>query len=201
MNHYYSRDPTSSGKKTTIKTSAFGIPLIFKSQSGIFNWKKVDTGSEVLLHATEIPSQPKLQILDLGCGYGYLGIALAKRYPEIKVVLADINTIAVRMTRINCEINNVKSNTEVYQSDLFESLPHQLYDVILSNPPIMAGKKTLRELINQSKTNLKANGSLQLVVPKKKGLTSIKDMITKTFGSYKVLEKQSGYWILKAINY
>ncbi|MBD3192254.1 MAG: methyltransferase [Candidatus Heimdallarchaeota archaeon] len=196
--HYFSEHPSSSGKKTIIQTVQFNQSLSFKSQSGIFNWQKVDTGSELLLEKSRLPNNSGAEILDLGCGYGLLGIAIAKACPTVKVTLTDINRLAVRLAKENCKRNRVEKNTAVKKGHLYEPVKKQLFDLIITNPPISAGKKVLRELTAKAPPHLKPEGSLQLVVPKKKGLGSMKKMLKEAFGTWEVLGKGSGFWVLKA---
>lgn len=196
--HYYSQKPSTSGKKTTISTKQFNHHFTFKSQSGVFSWQKIDAGSELLLNNLDLPGDKKINVLDIGCGYGFLGIVLAKIYPEMQITLTDINILAVKLTRHNCKLNNVEENTTVVQGDLFEPVENTLFDLIITNPPLMAGKKVLKALVKNSKKHLKKNGHLQLVVPKKKGLKSMQNSLVKTFRAYTVLAKGGGYWVLKA---
>jgi 16S rRNA G1207 methylase RsmC len=195
--HYYSEHPPTSGKKTLISTIQFGHHLTFQSQSGIFSWDKIDLGSQLLLDNIALPAISDIRILDLGCGFGFLGISLAKNYPAITVFLSDINKLAVRLAQINCKRNNVLVNTKVFAGHLYEPFEQEFFDLIITNPPLMAGKKILRAIVNNSEKYLQKKGSLQLVVPKKKGLVSMKKMLQNTFGDYKVLAKGSGYWVLK----
>jgi len=196
MSHYFSQKPSSSGKTTLIQTFQLGHHLKFQSQSGIFGWRKIDKGSELLLGAVEIPPTKSIKLLDLGCGYGFLGISLAKAFPEISVFLTDINELAVKLTRENCKLNNVQRNTRVRQGHLYEPIKQEKFDIIITNPPLMAGKKILKELIEESVKYLTANGSFLLVVPKKKGLISMQNMITETYSSYDVKSRGSGFWVL-----
>ncbi len=196
--HYFSEKPSTTGKTTTIQTHQLGNRLSFKSQSGIFGWMKVDTGSELLLNNLTIPKEADQTILDLGCGYGFLGIALAKAYPKNNFVLTDINELAARLARENCKTNKVLQNTQVFQGNLYEPIKNDLYDTIITNPPLMAGKKILKEIIDNSIKHLKKQGSIQLVVPKKKGLVSMQKMLEGVYGTYQVLAKGSGFWVLKS---
>ena len=198
MTHYFSENPSSTGKTTMIQTHQLGNRLSFKSQSGIFGWNKVDVGSELLVNNVSLPKEKDLQILDLGCGYGFLGIALAKKYPKNNFFLTDINELAVRLARENCKLNEVQTNTKIFQGNLYDPFTNIQFDVIITNPPLMAGKKILQEIIAKSIAYLKDKGSIQLVVPKKKGLGSLQKMLENTYGSYQVVAKGSGFWILKA---
>ncbi|NHJ49917.1 MAG: class I SAM-dependent methyltransferase [Asgard group archaeon] len=194
--HYYSQKPATSGKKTVIRTTQFGNHLVFNSQSGIFSWQEVDKGSEILLQNVQLPSQGL--ILDFGCGYGLIGITLAKANPHLQFILTDINELAARLTKKNCIQNKVKDNTRVFQGNLFEPIPEKSFDLIITNPPLMAGKVILKKIIEQSKDHLTENGSIQLVVPKKKGLISMQKMLEEVFSSYELVIKKSGFWVLKA---
>jgi 16S rRNA (guanine1207-N2)-methyltransferase len=109
--HYYSEQPSTTGKQVLIITEQFGQTFEFKSQSGIFNWKKVDKGSELLLHNIIFPTQSEASILDLGCGYGFLGIVIAKIRRDSRVILTDINQLAYQLTKENCHLNEVQNNT------------------------------------------------------------------------------------------
>jgi len=193
--HYYSEKPVSSGKTTIIQTYQLGYRLSFKSQSGIFGWRKVDKGSELLLNNAEIPE--KGLVLDLGCGYGFIGIALAKAYPDVRFILTDINELAVKHAKENCKSNNVSKNTEVKQGHLYDPVSNLLFDSIIANPPLMAGKKIITELVLDSHEHLKEEGTLQVVVPKKKGLKSMQNLLTEVYGSFKILAKGSGFWVLQ----
>ncbi len=193
--HYYSEKPISSGKTTIIQTYQLGNQLTFKSQSGVFGWRKVDKGSELLLNNAVIPENGL--ILDLGCGYGFIGIALAKAYPKSRVILTDINELAVKLSKENCKTNNVTDNTEVRQGHLYEPVSELTFNSIIVNPPLMAGKKIISELITDSKERLLEKGTFQVVVPKKKGLKSIQNLLTEVYESFTILAKGSGFWVLQ----
>jgi 16S rRNA (guanine1207-N2)-methyltransferase len=198
--HYYSEKPTSSGKRTIIKTRLFDNLLTFKSQSGVFSWSEIDKGSEILLNNLEIPSKTKKRILDFGCGYGFIGISLAKAFPIHELIMLDINELAIKLAKENCKINDVEKNTQVVKSNLYESVKNETFDIIITNPPLMAGKKILSAIISQSINYLTATGNIQLVVPKKKGLQSIQKMLQETFAAVNILGKKSGFWVLQGKN-
>ena len=91
----------------------------------------------------------------------------------------------------------MSKNTEVKQGHLYEPVSDLLFDSIIANPPLMAGKKIITELVSVSKERLKESGTLQVVVPKKKGLKSMQNLLNEIYGSYKVLAKGSGFWVLQ----
>jgi len=194
--HYFSKTPSSSGKTIILHTVQLGHHLTFRSQSGVFGWKKIDRGSELLLNNVLLPEQGP--ILDLGCGYGFLGIALAKAHPDLSFVLTDINELAVKLAKTNCRLNAVEKNTTVLQGSLYAPVEGQMFTAIVTNPPLMAGKSVLQSFIAGAKNHLLPGATLQLVVPKKKGLLSIQKMLAGVFGSWDLLAKGSGFWVLKA---
>jgi 16S rRNA (guanine1207-N2)-methyltransferase len=198
--HYYSEKPSSSGKRTVIKTRQLGNLLTFKSQSGVFSWSAIDKGSEILLNHILIPNKKPRRILDLGCGYGFLGVSVAKAFPLHKITLVDINELAIKLTKENCKINNVTKNTRVKKSYLYQCFKNEKFDLIVTNPPLMAGKKVLASLINESANYLTKTGSIQLVVPKKKGLLSLQKMLEEAYEDVSVIGRKSGYWVLMGKN-
>ncbi len=198
--HYYSEKPSSSGKRTIIKTRQLGNLLTFKSQSGVFSWSEIDKGSEILLNHLLVPNKKPRRILDLGCGYGFLGVSLAKAYSMYKITLVDINELAIKLTKENCRTNNVEQNTQVKKSFLYDRFKEEKFDLIVTNPPLMAGKKVLASLIGESVNFLTQTGSIQLVVPKKKGLLSLQKMLEETYEDVSVLGRKSGYWVLMGKN-
>ncbi len=113
--HYYSRKPEGEERLSTWETELGGFPFVFTTSTGVFSKNDVDFGSRLLL---ETIKKPDIQapILDLGCGYGPIGLFLAKKYPDTLIKMVDINERAIKMTKLNAERNKV-SNVDVDQSD------------------------------------------------------------------------------------
>lgn len=194
--HYYS--PKQTGRKKSYKFSAriHGITADFKTASGIFSPRRIDLGSMTLIKNMEL--MRKSRILDLGCGYGAIGIYAAKMCPTSKIVMIDINRRAVECAKSNIELNNVK-NASAKQSYGFSSLKNQTFDVILFNPPQTAGLGVCFELLEESYEHLNKNGNLQIVVRRRKGGERFEEKLEELFGNVEVLGKKAGYWVYKSI--
>ena len=193
MEHYFTHDPQSPHDIKTITYKFRDVSLELYTDSGVFSKDKVDYGSDVM-----IKSLPGLSgsILDLGCGYGVIGLSIAKANPAAHVTMVDINQRAVDLTAMNIERNGIK-NAEAFVSDGFQNV-NGLYNAIISNPPIRAGKSVIYPLFEESIKYLNPNGSLYLVIQKKQGAKSAVEKLISVFGNCEVINKQGGYWILKS---
>lgn len=193
MEHYYTKNPTSKHDEKPFTYDIHDVCLELITDSGVFSKGKIDYGSDVM-----IKSLPKLSghILDLGCGYGVIGISLAKLNPHSQVDLVDINERAVELTKRNIALNNIK-NALVYQSDGFTNVKSK-YNYIISNPPIRAGKKVIYTLFEQSFEFLLPGGSIYLVIQKKQGAPSAENKLNSIFGNCQIVNRKGGYWILKS---
>lgn len=188
--HYFTRTPTSKLKEREIIAEARGVKVELITGSGTFSPKKIDTGTKLLIEKAIIKKNQK--ILDLGCGYGMVGILLGKAEPTLKILMTDINERAVMLAEKNAEKNNVKA--EAKQSDIFENISEK-FDVILLNPPQTAGKDICFKMIEGSKKYLNEEGSLQIVARHQKGGKTLQAKMEETFGNVEVIGKGSGYRI------
>lgn len=191
MEHYYTPKPETPHDVEQIEYSLRGAALRFYTDAGVFSRDKVDFGSHCLLKTL-----PPLSgsILDLGCGYGAIGIALAVLNPKSSVWMADINERAVKLARRNIQLNHVK-NAKTAVSDGFSSIQGP-FEAIVCNPPIRAGKAVIYPWFEQSIHYLAPGGALYLVIQKKQGAPSAVKKLESVFGRCDVLEKEGGYWIL-----
>jgi 16S rRNA G1207 methylase RsmC len=197
MEHYFSEHPKSSFTKEKFYVEILGEKISINSGSGLFSLKEIDFGTELLIKNAKFPnnSDENAEVLDLGCGYGIIGIALKKHYPNINMTMADINDRAVQVSKQNCDENDVIC--VVLKSDIFSApeLHHKKFDVILTNPPFSAGKKVCIDMIKQSSEHLNQNGTLQLVAPHNKGGESLKKIMLSIFNNVGELAKKRGYRI------
>jgi 16S rRNA (guanine1207-N2)-methyltransferase len=175
-----------------------GNQYLFTSDVGVFSKNEVDFGTRVLLEQFEEP-QISGDILDLGCGYGPIGIALADSYRDRNIVMADVNERAIMLAKKNAQNNDVV-NVEVIQSDRFSNLEDRSFAAIVTNPPIRAGKKIVHKMFEESKRALHQQGELWVVIQKKQGAPSAKDKLVSLFGSVEVVFRSKGYFVLKALN-
>jgi len=164
------------------------------SASGVFSLKRLDKGTETLLTYCALPE--KGAVLDLGCGYGVVGLILQKLHPELTFTCSDVNERALKLTRMNKK--QVGVNVYVKKSNLFEKLT--TFDCILTNPPYVAGRKVLFSLIEQAKEHLNPNGTLQLVARHQKGGKMLEKKMLAVFGNVDVLGKKAGFRVYKSIN-
>ena len=193
MEHYYSEQPGSRIRIREIEAFLRGNKLRFLTSSGVFSKQRIDPGTELLIEKAII--NPDWTILDLGCGYGALGISLKKAYPSLRVVMTDINKRAVMLARRNAELNNVK--VEIFQGDMFNSLPFEkpFFDSILLNPPMSAGRRICVGMIQQSFEWLKHDGLFQLVARHRKGGRTLMEYMYELFGNVDTLARKKGFHV------
>lgn len=172
----------------------------FKSCNNVFSKKEVDYGSNLLIK-TIINNYNDLgtKVLDMGCGYGAIGISLADQYKNTHFVLTDITKTATRLAKDNLHHNNI-TNAEVINGNLYENVSGS-FDFIITNPPISAGKKVLFEIVDKAYEHLEKEGQLILVVKKKHGQESMKKHMEAVFGNTEVLKRDKGYYIIASTKY
>ena len=196
--HYFSKKPSCVFRRESFIVRVNDIEIPLQSGSGIFSMKELDFGTKLLIEHAQIP-KVSASILDLGCGYGIVGIALKKKFSEINVTMCDVNERAVKIAKENCSNNHVEA--ELYISDLYShpQLHHKTFDVILTNPPFSAGKKLCIEFIKQSYSHVNKGGFFELVAPHNKGGESLKRVMLETFGNAGELAKKSGFRVYMSV--
>jgi 16S rRNA (guanine1207-N2)-methyltransferase len=194
--HYYTNKPSVESNPIEWSFSLRGKSFNFTSDSGVFSKKEVDFGSRLLIENFVAPDLHG-DFLDLGCGYGPIGISLAYRYSEHHVVMVDVNERALELARKNARRNNV-SNVTVQRSNLFDGLKNLGFSCILSNPPIRAGKKVVHQLLEQAYDYLIEGGELWIVIQKKQGAPSAIEKLETIFGEVEVVVKKKGYYIIRS---
>jgi len=198
--HYFTEHPKSKLNFGVVRAYFRSRLFEFVTASGVFSKTRIDPGTRLLIE--EMLLTEKGRILDLGCGYGPVGIAAATFNPNLQVVMADVNERAVWLARKNAK-RNFLENVEVRQGFLYEPVRDMKFETILSNPPIAAGMKTVLPLITQAPQRLKEEGLLQIVVRSKVSGKRLTKLMDETFGNVNVLARKSGYRILasKAIKH
>jgi len=194
MEHYYTQNPSTPHDIRSITFEIGEVKLDLFTDAGVFSKEKVDYGSDCIINTL-----PKLtgNILDLGCGYGVIGLSLALLNPDTTVSLVDINQRAVDLTQQNIQRNHIE-NASAHLSDGFNQVDG-LYNAIICNPPIRAGKSVIYPLYEQSTNYLIPGGAIYLVIQKKQGAKSAVDKLLSIYGNCEVINKQGGYWIIKSI--
>ncbi len=191
MSHYFTNEYIKSDEHliyVKIKNQDFK----FKVDNGVFSKKSLDFGTRTLIE--NLPSL-KGDILDFGCGYGPIGIFIAKNY-KCSVDMIDINNRCISLALKNSKLNNVKVN--IFPSNIYESV-NKKYDYIITNPPIRVGNKILYKILFEAKEHLKKDGELWLVINKNQGAkTVIKEL--ENYYTVLLITKNKGFYIIKAIN-
>ena len=190
--HYYTENPASAHDERRIVLSILGQELTFTTDAGVFSRDGLDRGTELLLEAL-----PELtgRVLDLGCGWGAVGVALGKKYPTLGIVMTDINSRAVELARRNLAANGVKA--EVVQGDGFQSVAGD-FDAIVTNPPIRAGKAVIYGLFAQARDRLRPGGALYLVIRKQQGAPSALKYLREIYAGAEVIDRGSGFHVIRA---
>ncbi|MCM3741056.1 class I SAM-dependent methyltransferase [Oceanobacillus luteolus] len=195
--HYFSEKPQTESSPRHLQTKLRDKNYTFTSDTNVFSKGKIDFGSRVLIETFEEPAIDG-DFLDLGCGYGPIGISLAGTYPNRHVVLADVNERALSLAEKNANANHV-SNVEVIRSDRFSNLEGRKFAAVITNPPIRAGKTVVHGMFEGAKEALVENGELWVVIQKKQGAPSAQKKINELFGNVEVVDKKKGYFILRAL--
>lgn len=196
--HYFSHVPNSKREDRQFEAVIRGKHFRFQTDSGVFSKKGLDFGSRLLIETVDIPSKRPLRILDLGCGYGPIGISMAKTYSTAKVSMIDINERAVELAKQNAARNGVIDQVEVFVSDGFEAMGNRKFDAILFNPPIRTGKSVIYRLFAEAKDYLTENGFLWIVIRKQQGAESARTELLRLFTNVEVVAQKKGYWIIQA---
>ena len=195
--HYYSRtQKVESDPKFwdfMLKNNVFR----FKTDNGVFSKREVDFGSRLLIESFEMP-QTEGFVLDVGCGYGPIGLSIAKQYHDRVVHMVDVNERAIQLSKENAALNKIE-NVKVYESDRLINVKEMNFAAILTNPPIRAGKQTVHDIFEQSYNHLVSNGELWVVIQKKQGAPSAIEKLKTLFSEVETIDKSKGYFIVKAI--
>lgn len=206
--HYYTAHPTSEIKEREYTQVINAVSLNFKTVSGVFSFgDRVDKASELLIkyfrpeidgsfNIAENSFSKKMSVLDLGCGYGAIGLFLKAMHPHLQLTLVDVNDRAVEYTKENAKLNHLE--IEAIQSDLYSELADRTFDFIVTNPPIAAGKKLNTALIEEAVNHLNPGGSLWMVAFHNKGGSTLKNIMLEKFGNAEDIIKGGGIRVYKS---
>lgn len=189
--HYYTQDPASAHDVRTFSFAFEGRTLSFATDAGVFSKGHVDPGT--LLLARSLPADLAGRALDLGCGWGALSVLTLCRFPQLKLVMSDVNRRALDLAQ-----QNVRANGMAAQAVLSDGLQavRGMFDVVLTNPPIRAGKQVIYAMFADSRARLNPGGRLILVIRKQQGAPSAQKYLSTLFGQVELLARDAGYWIL-----
>ncbi|MFW9936295.1 MAG: class I SAM-dependent methyltransferase [Candidatus Thorarchaeota archaeon] len=204
--HYSTAFPDVNVKIYSISASLRRHLYLFKTITGVFSFKKIDLGTKILVKNMKIPDSSSV-LLDLGCGYGVIGIVLSKESPLSQVYMIDINQRAIWCTKENIKINipDSKNQTIVLKGNYFEPLikNNVKFDAIYMNPPLRKGRKEFLNLFQELPNYLKKKGFFQFVIKKKMGAEYVLDYLRKKYSeqTVEVLCKRSGYWVFNYVQH
>ena len=192
MNHYFTNENVKSNeRKITIKIKNISLEMMV--DNGVFSKKGLDFGTRTLL---ENLNDVKGDVLDFGCGYGPIGIYLAKT-SKANVDMIDINLRSLNLAKKNADINQV--NVNIFESNIYANVTKK-YDFIITNPPIRVGKKILYQILFDAFQHLKEHGELWLVVHKDQGAKSLVKDLEKTYKT-EIINKNKGFFVIRAKKY
>jgi len=195
--HYFTEKPKSKVDLGIIRTYLRGRLFEFVTASGVFSKTRIDLGTRLLIESMILPEEG--YVLDLGCGYGPVGIVAAAFNPKLHVILTDLNERALWLAKENAKRNRIE-NVEVRKGFLYEPVKDMRFETILSNPPTTAGMKIVLPIIEQAPQHLAKSGLLQIVVRSKISGKRLTTKIEETFGNIKIHARKSGYRVLTAKN-
>lgn len=189
MTHYYK--PGKRGEKRLLSLSIRGVTLEFITYTSLFSGREIDEGTRLLIENMTIPSRGR--ILDVGCGYGVIGITAAKLEPEIEVYMVDINPLAVKTARLNARLNGVEDRVTVLLGDAYEPVRNMVFNAIYSNPPLSAGREVVEKIVLGAREYLVGGGHAEFVLAR-----GGEHMAEKARAYYSVvrIRRKKGYTLL-----
>jgi len=193
--HYFAREPTAPRRSIEVRAQVRGRLFRFHSDSGVFSATRVDPGTLLLAEAMEVRATDR--VLDLGCGYGVLGIAAAALATQGLVVLLDRNARAVELAHANLELNGMR-NAYAVLADGTDALADAAFNVVVTNPPVHAGNRAVFAFIEGAHRKLRAGGSFYLVGRMRRGAATFAHHMEQTFGGVIEVEKESGYRVYRS---
>lgn len=194
MKHYFTDNTDLKSEQSQFIFRFHKYDLLFTSDNGVFSKSMIDYGSRVLLDNIEITNEKTL--FDVGCGYGTFGICLNKVYSHLNVDMVDVNDRALELAKLNAKNNNIHAN--IYKSFIYENVQGS-YDVIVTNPPVRAGKEVVTTILQESIEHLNENGSLWVILQKKQGAPSAKKKMEEVFGNCEIVKRDKGYYLLHSV--
>lgn len=194
--HYFTGRPSTAHDEASFTADLRGMTFTFVTDAGVFSRERIDFGSVQLIEAMEIGSADT--VLDVGCGYGPIGMTASRLAPQGQVYMVDVNQRAVELARRNLEANAI-TNAEVRVGDGIAPVQGIAFDTILTNPPIRAGKAVIYRIVDEAHEALTVGGSLWVVVQTKQGAPSMKKKLKERFGNVADVDRKAGYHIFRAV--
>jgi len=194
--HYFTGKPSAKHEPREFSTELRGKTYFFQTDAGVFSKDDVDTGTRILIDTLTL--EPGQTILDLGCGYGPIGLVAANMVgPGGFVYMVDVNERACELARQNLSKNGIE-HAKVFLGDGIHALPERIaFDWVLTNPPIRTGKAVVYPLLAEAYHSLTAGGCLVAVIRTKQGAKSLEAFLRDLAGQCDTIEKKAGFRVLK----
>ncbi len=197
MEHYFTKESTTDSNISEFTYYINDEEIKYKTDNGVFSKKGVDFGSSLLVHTfLDNNENSSKKLLDVGCGYGVMGITINYFLRDLSLTMVDINLRALSLAEENSKV--LEKDCKVFESNALDNITEN-QDYIICNPPIRAGKETIYKIYEQSYEYLNHSGELYIVIQKKQGADSSKKKLTEVYGNCEVIAKKSGYQILRCI--
>lgn len=193
MEHYFTDNPPNIKNRIEISFRFLGVSLKLISDNGVFSKEHVDEGSQLLIESAYLDGLSG-EILDLGCGYGVVGLTLKKLDPQLQILGIDVNSHAVALAQENALLNQL--DVKFIHHDGIQI--NQQFDSIIFNPPIRAGKEVIYRLFVEAYEHLKDGGQLYVVMRKQHGAQSAINFLQQHFTQVTRLNRDKGFWVFKA---
>ncbi len=190
---YYAQDPACASRPVPCAFDYRGQALRFMTDAGVFSKGELDAGTRLLLDAL-----PPLtgDVLDLGCGWGAIGVSVKRANASCSVVMADVNRRALQLSRENAAANG--ASVTCVESDGMATLMDRRFDAVVTNPPIRAGKQVIYKMFADAARTLKPGGALYLVIRKQQGAESCMKYLRTLYHEVDKIAKAGGCWVLRA---
>lgn len=193
MSHYFENDQNLKSELREISYKYNSSFFTFNSDNGVFSKNRIDYGSKLLLETYLNEANVNVRVLDVGCGYGFIGIVVGI-ITDSYVDMIDVNKRAVHLTNMNIKkYKNFKG--QAFLSDAYQNV-NNLYDVIITNPPIRVGKQKVLEILEGAIDHLNDNGMLYFVIRKDQGALSIKKIL-ESANIVETIKRDKGYFIFR----
>jgi len=190
--HYYTQTPGAEHDEKQVIFEVLDMQFKCTTDAGVFSRDGLDMGTRILLEALPPLSG---RILDLGCGWGPVGTALGRKYPEAEILLTDLNARAAELAARNLKANGVK-NARVVQGDGYENVDGK-FDAIVLNPPIRTGKNVIYGMFKGAGAHLAEGGALYIVIRKQQGAESAEKYLKTLYADVERISREKGYWVLR----
>jgi 16S rRNA (guanine1207-N2)-methyltransferase len=191
--HYFSSSPQSEANYGLVRANFFGRYFEFITASSVFSKRRIDTGTQLLIESMVLPESGL--VLDIGCGYGAVGITAASLNSKLQVYLSDVNARAVSLVKKNLERNRI-FNAQVRCGCLYEPVGDLKFNCILSNPPVSAGMEIVKAIIKEAPKIMHSEAVFEMVIRSKIGAKIFPALFIETFGNCTVASRGSGFRVL-----